>query len=98
MYTLDAGIPAAGEATEGRQDAIESLQDMAAISHGHYFRTRDTAGLLEAWHQIDRLERSDIQSFQYRRYHEAYPWFGLASFVFYLVALILELTLWRRLP
>ena len=28
---------------------------------------------------IDRLERSEIHSFQYRRYVEAFPWLGLAS-------------------
>jgi Ca-activated chloride channel family protein len=68
LYTLDAGKPIGGEASaDGRADAIQSLEDMARISHGHYFRTRDTRGLLEAWQAIDRLERSDIQSFLYRR-------------------------------
>ena len=44
------------------------------------------------------LERTTIASFQYRRYHEAYPWVGLASFVLFVSALALEQTLWRRLP
>ena len=48
--------------------------------------------------RIDRLERTDIQSFQYRRYHEAYPWLALASFLLYGLALALDMTLWRRLP
>jgi Ca-activated chloride channel family protein len=99
LYTLDAGKPIGGDpSADGRADAIQSLEAMARISHGRYFRTRDTRGLLEAWQAIDRLERSDIQSFLYRRYHEAFPWFGLASFVFFASALALERTWWRRIP
>ena len=49
-------------------------------------------------HPERQLAREDIQSFQYRRYHEGYPWFGLASFVLMALALLLELTVWRRLP
>jgi Ca-activated chloride channel family protein len=99
IYTLDAGKPVEGDQSdEGRTAAIESLVEMARISGGRYFLARDTRGLLDGFEAIDRLERSDIRSFQYRRYYQAYPWFALASFVCYVSALALELTLWRRLP
>jgi Ca-activated chloride channel homolog len=99
LYTLDAGKPIEGEDNEeGRSAAIKSLQDMSAISGGPNFLARDTRSLLKGFEEIDRLERSDIQSFLYRRYHEAYPWFALASFVCYVLAFALEMTLWRRLP
>jgi hypothetical protein len=79
-----------------RESAVQTLQELAHITRGRYFQARDTAALLDACRRIDRLERTDIQSFQYRRYHEAYPWLALASFLLY--GLALDMTLWRRLP
>ncbi|HZY85118.1 MAG TPA: VWA domain-containing protein [Gemmataceae bacterium] len=81
-----------------RESAVQTLQELAHITRGRYFQARDTAALLDACRRIDRLERTDIQSFQYRRYHEAYPWLALASFLLYGLALALDMTLWRRLP
>jgi Ca-activated chloride channel family protein len=108
IYTIDAGsAPAEGGPREGpapasspvvREAAVQTLQDLARISGGRYFRARDTAGLLEACRGIDRLERSAIPSYQYRRYHEGYPWLALSAFVLFTLALALELTVWRRLP
>jgi Ca-activated chloride channel family protein len=99
LYTLDAGKPVEGDKSdEARTAAIQSLVDMAHISGGRYFLARDTRSLLDGFEAIDKLERSDIQSFLYRRYHEAYPWFALASFVCYVLAFALEMTFWRRLP
>ncbi len=109
IYTLDAGTdkPAASEpgATEGapptaatRAEAVHTLQELARISHGRYFAARDTAGLVAACRTIDRLERSEIPSFQYRRYHQAYPWLGLSAFLLFVLVLALELTVWRRAP
>jgi Ca-activated chloride channel family protein len=111
IYAIDAGgnpAPgrepgAAGAASPGvvREQAVQTLKELAHITHisgGQYFAARDTAALLKACRAIDKLERSPIQSFQYRRYHEAYPWLGLASFVLFAGALALEMTLWRRLP
>jgi Ca-activated chloride channel family protein len=114
IYTIDAGglgastrEPAAktenndeqaASPGEIRAQAVRTLEEMATISHGQYFQARDTKGLLSACRAIDELERSDLQSFQYRRYHEAYPWFALAAFVLFGAALALERTIWRRIP
>jgi Ca-activated chloride channel family protein len=113
IYTIDAGtgsgtvqepggVPPPGDPERSpgfiRAQAVQTLQELAHISHGRYFQARDTAGLLNACQAIDDLERESIQSFQYRRYHEGYPWFGLASFVLFFTAMALEMTVWRRLP
>jgi Ca-activated chloride channel family protein len=113
IYTLDAGGTGAGDeaaAREGepservvspgetRAQAVRTLRELAHITRGRYFEARDTRGLLDACRAIDALERTDIQSFQYRRYHEGYPWFALASFLLIAVAIGLEQTLWRRIP
>jgi len=114
IYTIDAGGPGASakQATakeessaehsvspgEVRAQAVRTLEEMARITHGQYFQAHDTKALLNACRAIDDLERSQLQSFQYRRYHEAYPWVALAAFVLFSTALILEQTLWRRIP
>jgi Ca-activated chloride channel family protein len=99
LYTLDAGKPVEGDRSdESRTAAIQSLVDMAHLSGGRYFLTRDTRSMLEGFQAIDKLERSDIQSFLYRRYYDLYPCFALASFVCYVLTLALEMTIWRRLP
>ncbi|MHB1424994.1 MAG: VWA domain-containing protein [Gemmataceae bacterium] len=83
---------------ETRAQAVRTLEEMARITHGQYFQARDTKGLLSACRAIDDLERAEVRSFQYRRYHEAYPWFALAAFVLFAAALGLERTIWRRIP
>jgi Ca-activated chloride channel homolog len=114
IYTIDAGGPGASvkepRAKEGgdlerasspgetRAQAVKTLEELAHITHGRYFQAHDTKGLLSACRAIDALERTDIQSFQYRRYHEGYPWFALAAFVLLSCTLGLERTVWRRIP
>ena len=106
IYAIDAGAAGSGASAgvelgsppEVRQQAVQTLRDLAHISKGRYFAARDTAGLLQACAAIDRLERAEIQSFHYRRYHEGYPWLALSSFALFAAVLVLELTVWRRLP
>jgi Ca-activated chloride channel family protein len=110
IYTIDAGsdAPAAragtAAAAEGpnsavsRAQAVRTLQELARMTGGAYYSAHDTAGLLTACRRIDALERSDIRSFRYRRYHEMYPAFALAAFALFALAIGLDLTLWRRLP
>jgi Ca-activated chloride channel family protein len=111
IYTIDAGggVGSAepdADSVEGggdssplvRQRAVETLEDVAKITHGQYYRAGDTAGLLDACQALDRLERTDVESYQYRRYHEGYPWFAGTALLLFTAALGLDFTLWRRLP
>lgn len=97
IYTIDAG---AGEdaADPKRIQAKKTLDELAAMTKGQAFQAHDMAGLLRACQAIDRLERTDIHSFQYRRYHEAYPWLALAAFVVLVTAVLCDVTIWRRVP
>jgi Ca-activated chloride channel family protein len=107
VYAIDAGGDAAGTETPAEGSAPSAadrvageraLQAVAKLSGGQYFRAHDTQGLLTVCRRIDRLERQEIQSFQYRRYYEGYPWCALGSFVFLVTLYVLEWTVWRRLP
>lgn len=86
------------ESPAGRAPPPAILQAVARLTGGRYFRAPDTQGLLAVCQEIDRLERQEIESFQYRRYREGYPWFGLAGLAALAAMLVLELTVWRRLP
>jgi Ca-activated chloride channel family protein len=104
VYTIDAGGEG-GSGLEGNVDSAatreagrKTLHDIADITHGRSFQAKDTRELLAVCQEIDRLERQEIQSFQYRRYYEAYPWIGLASFVLIVLIRALELTIWQRVP
>lgn len=105
LYTIDAGPPpaegddpASREQRLARTAAADGLRTMARLTGGRAFAAGDTVALADACRAIDRLERLPITSFQYRRYHEAYPWLALAAFLLFTLAATLDQTLWRRLP
>jgi Ca-activated chloride channel homolog len=105
VYAIDAGGAgtgsepgAAADSAARRAEGSKALQEVAHITRGRYFRADDTAALLTVCQEIDRLERSEIQSFQYRRYHEGFVWFALAAFALLTAVRLLEMTWWRRVP
>ena len=106
IYTIDAGGETAGdlerlarpEMVVNRENGIRTLRQVAKIAGGQYFQVRNTKTLLEVCRKIDSLEKSEIQSFQYRDSYEAYAILGLLSFTLWIAVHVLELTLWRRIP
>jgi Ca-activated chloride channel homolog len=100
VYTIHAGSETGpdGKPTDEALKARQSLQEVAQITGGKYFQAADAEGLLDVCNQIDRLERQEIQSFQYRRYYEGFAWFGLASLIVWMMVHALEATIWRKVP
>jgi Ca-activated chloride channel family protein len=107
IYTIDVGgKPSSLESSNAKAadlknvegTAEESLRSIAALTGGRYFRGDNAGMLLTACQDIDRLERSEFQSFQYRRFYEAYAWFGLAALVLFVSTYVLENSLWLRVP
>lgn len=104
IYVIDAGKESTATELEGngatvnRQRAQKMLQEVAEISKGRYFEADNMAALLEVVHEIDQRTRGPLQSFVYRRYHEGFLWFALTAFLLLIALLILETTVWRRLP
>jgi Ca-activated chloride channel family protein len=107
IYTIDAGGETAGGEAEGedrtrsaedRARAVKMLQSISSekLTKGKYFRAQDTRALIEVCRDIDRLERQQIESFQYRYYYEGFAWFGLAGLLLLLSVHTLEWTLWLR--
>jgi Ca-activated chloride channel family protein len=104
IYVIDAGKetaangPEATGETVNRQRAKKMLQEVAEISKGRYFEADSMATLLEVTQEIDQRTRAPLQSYVYRRYHEGFTWFALAAFLLLILLLILETTVWRRIP
>jgi Ca-activated chloride channel family protein len=106
IYTIDAAGPVQSlregglpkDAAAIREDGIRNLQEIANITRGSYFPAHDTENLLQVYQRIDELERSHIQTYQYRRYHEYFPWAGLACFCCLATLLFMQMTWWRRVP
>ena len=78
--------------------AEKTMEAIAQITGGRHFKVQDADSLLQVCGEIDRLEAQEIQSFQYRRYFEAYPLVGLMSFSFLALVGLLELTVFRKIP
>jgi Ca-activated chloride channel family protein len=109
IYAIDAGGETAGtnemaegmeakSAAEIRASARRSLQAIAQVSGGKYFRAQDTDTLVTVCQEIDRLERRPLATFLYRRYYEAYAWVGLAALACFAGIHFLERTLWLTVP
>jgi Ca-activated chloride channel family protein len=102
IYTIDTGGELPETATpETRQQRLmgrEILKAIATMTGGKEFNAASGAELLAAYREIDTLEKRPAASFQYRRYHEYYPWFAAAAFVLLALAHVLDQTRWRRLP
>ena len=99
VYALDAAPEQQAEGDAGdAAKARETLETIARMTDGAYYRAHDPAALAEACQKIDRLERDRIASFQYRRHHEGFAWFALAALASWVCVLGLEATVWRRAP
>ena len=100
IYAIDAGGDAesAEELNPVREQGIRTLRDVARITGGQYFRARDADSLLAVYRDLDQREREEIESFQYRRYHEGFRWFALTAFALYVTACVLDRTVWLRVP
>ncbi|MSR53419.1 MAG: VWA domain-containing protein [Gemmataceae bacterium] len=101
IYSIDAGgdppLDKPDEA-KNRLDGRKVNESVAEMTGGRSFVANDGAQLLDVCRQIDAMERQEVPSPVYRRYHEFYPWLlligvGLASLTF-----VLEQTIWRRIP
>lgn len=83
---VDAGID---EAT---------LQKMAEITGGRYFRAVDQEKLTGIYEQIDKLEKSKIESTQYDNFNDLVHWFVFPAMLMLLIELGLRSTRFILLP
>jgi len=68
----------------------ETLEKIAKITHGEYFRVKNTDKLRETFQSIDQLEKTDIKQQSIVTSTEFFPWFAAAALIFTLIALTLQ--------
>ncbi len=105
IYAIDAAGTGVSTAEGNQQPTVESreaaektLRMLAEGTDGQYFRADNTEALLDVYRAIDHQERLPVDSWQYHRWHEGAGWFGLAAFVFFVLVMGLESTVFRRVP
>ncbi|NLB56600.1 MAG: VWA domain-containing protein [Lentisphaerae bacterium] len=86
-----------GMGSEGDMDE-KTLKAVADMTGGKYWRADDGRALEKACAELDNLEKSEMESVRFVDYREMYLPFVLAAFLLLVLELILNNTLFRRIP
>ena len=76
----------------------KTLNEVARIAAGKFFRADSTQALPAIFETIDRLEKTTVQVSKYRQYRDLFGWFLSSGVALLAVHLVLSQTFWRRLP
>jgi Ca-activated chloride channel homolog len=76
----------------------KTLQTVANLTGGKFYRATDTDSLQEIYEQINRLERTAQTVQKFERYEELYPWALIPALAILGLAAGLQQTRYRRLP
>ncbi len=106
VYTIGAARPgpAALPFPDGRIEYRDSeideetLQEIADITGGLYFRAENESGLQEIYDTINELERSQVEVRIFTRYTELMVWFVLPAVFLLILEMLLRRTLLRNIP
>lgn len=110
LYTIGAGVE--GFAPYPVQDVFgrtfyqnvpvqideATLQKMAQLTGGRYFRATDTQSLREIYKEIDRLEKTKIEETGYKQYQELFAGFLIAALLLVAAELVLINTVFFKIP
>lgn len=75
----------------------ETLQDIASITNGKYFRASSNKALEEIYQEIDQLERSKIEVKEYHKKKEEYFSIALTAFIILLIEFLLKHIVFRSI-
>ncbi len=110
LYTIGAGRtglvpvviqdPLLGEQIVYQESELDeaTLQHIADITGGRYFRAIDTEGLKQIYNEIDKLETSELDVFIYGNHTELAHWFLIPALILILSSLGLSNTYLRKIP
>ena len=54
---------------------VESLQKIADIGHGEFYRATDGETLQRVFEKIDQLEKTVVETTEAQHFEEMFPWF-----------------------
>ncbi len=76
----------------------DTLTQIAKRTGGKYYRADKTETLRSVYNEIDQLEKTEVEVKKYQRYRELFPLVALPGLVVLLLEVILNHTVWRKLP
>ena len=76
----------------------KTLQDIATITDGKYFRATNNSSLKEIYNDIDSLEKSKIEVTEFHKRSEEFLPFSLWALVFLFLGFILQITYLKQIP
>ena len=76
----------------------KSLQQIATMTGGAYFRATDTQSLKTIYDEIDQMEKTKLNVKQFSKKQEEYKEYALLAFVILLVEVLLRYLLLKRIP
>lgn len=74
------------------------MRSIASLTGGQYYRAQDPKGLEQIYSTIDKLEKTEITSSSYYRYHEIFRNLVLAALAFLLLEIGLANTRFMKIP
>lgn len=110
IYTIGAGskgqIPYPATDMWGRKvyQMVQSdldektLQKIAELTNGQYYRATDTESLKKIYATIDRLEKTKIEEVGYFEYKELFEFLVLLGLILLLIDYVLSQTIFLRIP
>jgi Ca-activated chloride channel homolog len=75
-----------------------TLEQISNRTGGKYYRADKTEALRSIYDEIDRLEKTEVQVKKYQHYREIFPFIALPGLATLLLEVILNHTVWRKLP
>jgi Ca-activated chloride channel homolog len=76
----------------------ETLTQIADRTGGKYFRADSTQTLRSIYDEIDRLEKTEMETQKFASYEELMMYAGVPALVLLVLELMLANTVWRKLP
>ena len=77
---------------------VETLQEIASIADGHFYRATNTEELKRIYGDIDKLEKTKMDVKKFSKRYDAYQPFAFATFMSMLLEMLLRLVVFRRIP
>ena len=75
-----------------------TLNKIATIADGNYYRATNNDKLKEVYEKIDKLERTKLQVKEYSRKEEEYAIFAIVALAALMLELLLRNTLLKTIP
>ena len=76
----------------------DTLQQIAQLSGGKFYRANNTEQLQQIYAEIDKLEKTEAVINKYTKFKELFPWLVASGLALLLLEVVLGQTAFRRLP